>query len=200
MLRTERAWVDDIWDKEPDLKRLHEAWKLLDNDLPTAVAKLRLLADLGSIKSMVYLGTIYRTDVRIEKDLSEAEKWYLRAAQLDYIPATYGLGLIYLKRKYYRRAVEEFKRGAARNYMASIYMLGEMFYRGQGVAADVNKARELWERGNLFGYLYAKDALGKLLMTGKFGPLQWLRGMWLEHQAVVLGFIYQWKDPRDPRL
>ncbi len=200
MLRTERAWVEDGWDREPNYEAMCAARRLLDTDPAGAHAELRRLAERGSVKAMVFLGTIYRRGQNAEKDLSEAEEWYLRAARLDYIPATYLLGVTYSNQRRYWMAFEQFKIAARNNYVPAIHSLGMMYERGKGVAADPSKAKEIWERGSVFGNLRTRAALGRLLMSGKSGLVQWLRGMWLEHQAVVLGFIIQWRNPKDPRL
>jgi TPR repeat protein len=195
------AWVDEVWwGSEPDLERLRSVPTLFDVDPVAARTELEHLAALGSVKSMTVLGTIYRRGQGTRVDLFKAESWYLRAAELGYVPANYCLGLIYLRRGYHRKAVDQFRIAADRSYMPGIHMLGNMYCNGRGIDKDLREARRLWEWGNSLGFIHAKTALAKLLMTGKFGLLQWLRGVWLEHQAPIFQFIIERKNPADPRL
>jgi TPR repeat protein len=191
---------DDVWSSEPDLKRLQNAQRLIDQDPVRTIEEFQHLAALGSIKSMAFLGTMYRHGTDVEIDLEKSEYWYKQAADLGYIPAIYSLGLLYLKMKSSRRAVRQFEIGAQSNDMPSIYMLGKLHGRGQGTPLNPEKAKELWERGDQLGYLNAKTALGRLLLTGRFGLTQWFRGLFLVYQAIVLRFLIQRKNPRDERL
>jgi RimJ/RimL family protein N-acetyltransferase len=196
-IRREEWWTvtdDDIWAVEPDVQQLRKAQTLLDTDPKSAIEIFHQLAAKGSIRSMVSLGTIYRRGTDIQRDLVEAERWYEKAAARGHIPGSYGLALTHLKAGYYRKAVIQFEIGANANFIPSIYMLGEMLYRAQGVSRNVAKARQLWEQVNARGYLPAKAALGRLLMEGHFGVMPGFRGIWLRLEAVVLRAHFKRKN------
>jgi TPR repeat protein len=194
----QRAMNDHVWLLEPDLQRLKNAAKLVETDPEGAIEIFRQLAANGSIKSMAFLGTIYRRAQGVKRDLAEAERWYQGAALRSYIPASYALGLTYLKTGYHRKAAVQFEIGARANHNASTYMFGEMLY--QGVPRDVPRARDLWERANAKDYLPAKAALGKLLVEGHFGVMPGFRGIWLRLEATLMRAYLKRRKPDDPRL
>ena len=187
--------------KEPHPQKLNEAQDLLlASNLPAAIQTYRYIASAGSPKAMMALGNFYRKGEGVQRDLKQAEQWFLRAIALDFVPAVYCLGLTYLKLGYYRKATIQFNTAAHRGFLPAVYMLGEMYYRGQGIERNLDKAKELWELANKKQFVPAKIALAKLLMSGSYGVLVGFRGVWLHLEAVIMRRHLQKKNRWDERL
>ena len=77
-------------------------------------------------------------------DMARAIQWYRRAADSDFVPAQYQLGVIYdsggsaqnpvMAENYLRKAAEHGHREAQ-------YLLGQYYYRGRVMSADMAETR-----------------------------------------------------------
>ena len=127
--------------------------------------------------SMLYLGEMYRKGDGTKKDLVQAESWFQRAADKGSNLAKYHLGKVYLETGRFIEAKGAFEIGVAEGFAPAIYVLGWM-YSGHGFR-DMRLARDLLEQASSLGHLLAKKSLACLLLSGRFGPLQFLRGIWI---------------------
>ncbi|MDP8232272.1 MAG: tetratricopeptide repeat protein, partial [Candidatus Zophobacter franzmannii] len=102
------------------------------------------LSRFGDAYAQFSLGFCYQTGQGVEKDLNEAFKWYLKAAELEFADAQYLLGYCYQNGqgveadideafKWYLKSVEN---GSSRG----MYYLGSCYQDGQGVEADIDEA------------------------------------------------------------
>ena len=129
--------------------------------------------------SMLYIGDAYDEKGAATTDLTQAAEWYSRAADRGSVLGRYKLGRVYLDLKRYAEAQRMFEIGVSENDAPSMNMLGRMYKNGIGVNRDISKARPLLERSVSLGNLFAKRSLAEILLRGNFGPLQFLRGIYL---------------------
>jgi TPR repeat protein len=108
--------------------------------------------------------------------------------------------LIYFDAKEYGKARETFLIGAERDFAPSMHMLAMLYVRGDGVPVDTAKARDLLERGVAQGHIFSKRNLGALLMRGRFGAWQIVRGMFLFLTGFSDAVIVIFRDPHSDRL
>jgi hypothetical protein len=165
------------WHDEPDVERYRRSLKLVSEHAPGAIVELEALADLGSIRSMMYLGFLYDGGKFVSRDPNRAKFWYNRAIQAGAIDGWYYLGRLFVGEGAYAKALEAFREGSDHNHVLSINWLAVMYFRGWGVARDLEKARYLWERASSMGHLVSRRHLGVLSLTGRFGVLQIPRGL-----------------------
>jgi len=114
------------------------------------------LAKQDNPKAQYNVGLIYANGLGVTKDLTEAQKWYERAAKQGNAAAQYNLAQLYQaagarnphaykKAKYwYEKSVESGLKEAYTN-------LGALYAEGVGVEKDVAKALTLFEKGAALG-------------------------------------------------
>ena len=77
--------------------------------------------------------------------MDKAESLYQRAADQDYGPACYRLGLFYLhKRRNEKKAVHCFRRGARLGDREAIEMLASCYEKGIGITKDKRTAKKIY--------------------------------------------------------
>ena len=86
------------------------------------------------------------------------------------------LGRIYSKSRQYDLAFAAFSKGAEKGYAPAIYRLAKMYEAGEGAPQDISEYRRLLEMARSKRHIFAKRDLAGLLLTGRFGVAQALRG------------------------
>jgi uncharacterized protein len=188
------------WAKEPDMESLTRAHSLLASDPGQALTELKALADRGSVMSMLYIANAYRNGVGSGTDLQQAEEWYRRAMDRGSVLGSYELGRVYYEMENYPKAEKAFRAGESQNYAPSINMLGMMHLGGTGVEQNTGKARDLLERASALGHIFAKRNLAFLLITGRYGLREFLRGVGLFLLTIKDIFVVVPKNRFDSRL
>ena len=112
----------------------------------------------------------------------------------------YKLGRVYLDLKRYAEAQRMFEIGVSENDAPSMNMLGRMYKNGIGVNRDITRARSLLEKSVSLGNLFAKRSLAEILLRGNFGPLQFLRGIYLWISGFMEVATVAFADSRSDRL
>ncbi len=92
-------------------------------------------------EAAILLARIYETGFNVPKDPKLARKYYMKADDFGFIPATHTVAEMYLSgyggEKDYVKAVAYFKRAGEVGYTPSQYALGEIYYFGDfGVKQD----------------------------------------------------------------
>jgi len=164
------------WEDEPDLYQLRRLHALLLNNPPHALVGLERLAERGSLASALYLAEFYMKDESPYANASKARYWYSKAQDKGYPPASYMLGRIYSKSRQYDLAFAAFSKGAEKGYAPAIYRLAKMSQVGEGAPQDISEYRRLLEMARAKRHIFAKRDLAGLLLTGRFGLAQALRG------------------------
>lgn len=133
-------------------------------------------------------------------NLSEAQRWFRKASDQGLPLASYYLAKTYLEMKEYALAEVAFSAAAKKNHAPSLYCLGRMYLRGDGVDRQPAKARDFLETAAALGNVWAKRELAGLLMSGAMGPLSRLRGVYLFLSALKDGLILALGDASSERL
>ncbi len=127
----------------------------------------------GQEASML-LAKIYLIGWQVPRDANEARRWYAKADDFGYIPATHVMGLVY-ERGYgvkpdLPRAVSYLTRAGKADYAPSQYELGAIYYNGgDGVAQDKEKAGAWLLLAAKHGYPDALYAVGRMYDLGEGG-------------------------------
>jgi TPR repeat protein len=186
---------------EPDLHRLNHAHDITEKEPARALQEFRLLAEQGSLMSMVYIGWAYGRGEGVEKDLSQAKAWIKRAADLGSPVAQYLLGQLYAKLGETDKAGDLFRLAAEKDYAPALYMLGLLHFTGKGAAKDIAQCIALMERAVALGNPQAKTFLAHHLLTNQPDFRSFWRGMWLGLSArLEFFYIRLTEGPRSERL
>ena len=129
-------------------------------------------AEKGDKDSQYKLGQIYEEGKGLEKDLSKAAIWYIKAAHQ---------GKIYSKRKLKKLAllgieaaqqwlIQEAEKGDKN----AQYKLGQIYEEGKGLEKDLSKAAIWYIKAAHQGEIYSKHKLKKLALLGIEVAQQWL--------------------------
>ena len=99
-------------------------------------------ADLNDKSIQFYLGVMYMDGRGVPKDDSEAVKWY-------------------------RKAVEQYRKSAEQGYARAQYNLGVMYANGRGVAKDESEAVKWYRKSAEQGNVGAQFYLGFMYENGE---------------------------------
>lgn len=190
------------YDQEPDLTALQHAIDVAQVNSAEGEILLRALIKKGSPHAMLHLAYLYtiRTKKSGSSDLSEAEHWYRMACEAGSPEAAFYLGCLHLRNQSIDHAREAFEIGAGRGYAPCLFHLGRMYRDGLGVEPQFDRAREMFERAANLDHLYAKRALGRMLLAGRFGFWGRFKGLKLVLVAAIDATKEIQKDPDSERL
>ena len=195
------------WEDEPDLYELRRLHALLLKNPPHALVGLERLAERGSLASALYLADFYMKDgCSSYADASKARYWYSKAHDKGHPPASYMLGRIYSKSRQYDLAFAAFSKGAEKGSAPAIYRLAKMYQVGEGAPQDISEYKRLLEMARSKRHIFAKRDLARLLLTGRFGFAQALRGatmllsLWTFDVAFLVGKAIKGESTFDERV
>ena len=98
------------------------------------------------------------------QDEDQAFRWFRRAAEEDYIPAQYGLGLCYIRgigtERDLERGIRLLEQAGAEGYPPALCELGLCYEVGAGVAMDKERAAQLYREAAEQEYAPAQCNLG----------------------------------------
>jgi TPR repeat protein len=125
-----------------------EAYK--SGDYAKAFPIYEKLALAGDVDAQSDLGIMYAQGYGVSKNISEAVKWWTKAADMGQNKAQGYLGGIYSSETSgmlnYKKAFKYYSLSAEQNDAISQSILGYMYAEGQGVETDINKSIELWRK------------------------------------------------------
>ena len=178
-----------------------QAWR--GTDLARAFAAYYELAERGSWNAMLQLGRAYRIGEGVARDPAQAEIWYRRVtdeSQCDFkAAALYQLGWLSEDRHDDKEAHDWFQQSADLGYLPSLCHLGYQYWHGQGVEVQLERARVLFTEASERGHILATRHLAILLMSGRFGMREVLRGIGLfvrMARATIYAGVTSADDPR----
>jgi TPR repeat protein len=165
------------------------------------IVELRVLAEKGSLLSMLELGRAYALGIGTSADPVEAERWFRQVTKIGSARAHHRLGRLYLRLKRYDDAKRAFDFAAARNYTPSVHDLGKMYFLGLGVEKNLDKARRYLEQAATGGSVFGKRLLARLLMEDASSFQTRVRGFWLFCGALLdLVVVLCTEGPKSARL
>ncbi len=147
----------------PDMSFLPNFSKTEITDLKTKITSL--LSNL-----LFNLGLHYEQGKGVDKNMTEAVKWYRKAAEQGYVKAQYNLAVCYYNgagvTKDMAKAVEWYQKAAEQGFAEAQYRLGVCYANGYGVAKDMVKAVEWYQKAAEQGFAEAQYRLGVCYQNG----------------------------------
>lgn len=141
------------------------------------VEEIERLAHRGSIMSILLVADAMRVGGWIyDQDLSGAEAWYRVAIDSVSARGLFGLGLTHLLMGRFTEAIGELE-AAAEVFPPAYNALAGIYFRGDGVLVNKQKARQLWLKGSALGHLPARRNLCRLRLHGRIGFRERLAGL-----------------------
>ncbi|MHA1108407.1 MAG: tetratricopeptide repeat protein, partial [Alphaproteobacteria bacterium] len=129
-----------------------------------AVNQLWLPAHRGDPNAQYDLGLLYGSGNGIAKNLTEAAKWYRRAADQGHARAQAMLGVLFNSGQGVPRsqieAIKWWRRAAQQGNADARFNLGMAYWKGEGVTQDFDKAAALFRSMAPAGSSYARSVLG----------------------------------------
>ena len=137
------------------------------------IDELKKAAEQGDAKAQCNLGICYDFGKGVEKNPTEAVKWYRKAAEQGFAQAQYNLGNCYANgdgvEKNRSEAVKWYRKAAEQGNATAQYNLGICYYKGTGMIQNNIKAYAWIAVASANGY----DATKALqLLKEKMTPLQ----------------------------
>lgn len=111
------------------------------------------------------LGICYMLGNGTDKDITEAMKWFDKAAQLGYIEGLERIGDCYYEMEDYEKALQIFNQLVEQDNRYGEFMIGQCYELGHGVESDLKIAKEWYEKGWYKKYGPAMDAYRRLLLA-----------------------------------
>ena len=151
------------------------------------------------------LGWMYETGFNsAARDMTEAVKWYRKAAEQGHIQAQLRLGLIYERGEGVAQdpieAVKWYRKAAAQGDAHTQVNLGLMYERGEGVAQDPAEAVKWYRKAAAQGDAWGQNNLGWMYANGEgvaqdpAEAVKWYRKAAAQgnaHAQANLGLMYE---------
>jgi uncharacterized protein len=137
-----------------------DAWE--HGDFKGAVERWRLPAAQGNPDAQFNLGQAYKLGRGVATDLVQAEEWYRKAALQGHPQAQDNYGLALFQNGKRDQAVEWLQRSASRGEPRTQFVLGTMYFNGDGVERDWVRAYALIVRSSQSGLPQASTALAQM--------------------------------------
>jgi TPR repeat protein len=123
-------------------------------DRDAAARLYRLAAAQGYARAAFNVAQMLAEGDGVERDAAAAANWYRAAAEAGDMLAQFDLGLLLAEGRDGLRpdpaaAARWFARAAAQDHPQALFRLGTMFANGTGVAQDLARATELFERADV---------------------------------------------------
>lgn len=144
------------------------------------------------IDAAMTLAKIYITGFHVPRNPPEARRWYLKADEFGFVPATHVVGQIYENgyagEKSLTKAVTYFKKAGIVGYAPSEYELGVIYYNGgDGVAQDRKLAAEWLYHAAKRGNANALYAVGRMYDLGDSLPADPQKAVIYYKEAALKG-------------
>jgi cell division septation protein DedD len=145
---------------EDPVKAGVDAWE--KGDFKAAVDRWRVPATQGNPDAQFNLGQAYKLGRGVPADLNQAEAWYRKAALQGHPQAQDNYGLALFQNGKRAEAVEWLQRSSSRGEPRTQFVLGTMYFNGDGVERDWVRAYALIVRSSQSGLPQASAALAQM--------------------------------------
>ncbi len=144
------------------------------------------------IDAAMTLAKIYVTGFHVARNPSEARRWYLKADEFGFVPASHIVGQIYENgyagEKSLPKAVTYFKKAGIVGYAPSEYELGVIYYNGgDGVTEDRKLAADWLYHAAKRGNANALYAIGRMYDLGEGLPADPQKAVVYYKEAALKG-------------
>lgn len=143
-----------------DVKAGVDAWQR--GDYKKALAEWRGPAAQGDPDAQFNLGQAYKLGRGVPVDLAMAEEWYRKAAVQGHPQAEESYGLTLFENNKRAQAAEWLQKAASRGEQRAQYVLGTMYFNGDGVQRDWVRAYALTVRAAAQGMAQASSAQAQM--------------------------------------
>ena len=92
------------------------------------------------------MGWYYLRGVGVERDINLAKKWYRDSARRGEPMAMFSLGQVACIERDFSAALTWFTRASEAGHNRSLYWIGRLYWRGQGVETDKKEAMRYFHR------------------------------------------------------
>ncbi len=139
------------------------------------VSALQDLALTGQPRAQNMVGNAFASGTGVPRDLTEAAKWYRKAADQGYSPAQNNLGWLYVEggpgfAADPSEALNWLHKAADQEYAVAQSNLAEIYEKGRGVVADPARAHQWRRRAAESGYAQGQFNLGVAYQRGTGVP------------------------------
>lgn len=124
-------------------------------------------ANAGNGKAQSWVADCYQYGEGTDADILQAEYWYKKAIEQDYVSAELRLGRLYKRGERYSEAANMFEKANEHGVKGADYELGLCYSLGKGVAKDDVRALELFESAASDNDKEALMKLGQAYQYGK---------------------------------
>lgn len=144
------------------------------------------------IDAAMTLAKIYVTGFGLPRNPAEAKRWYLKADEFGFVPASHIVGQIYENgyagEKTLPKAVSYFKKAGIAGYAPSEYELGVIYYNGgDGVPEDKKLAADWLYQAAKRGNANALYAVGRMYDLGEVVPADAQKALVYYKEAALKG-------------
>ena len=143
-----------------DVKTGVDAWQR--GDYKKAISEWRGPAVAGDADAQFNLGQAYKLGRGVPADLAQAEEWYRKAALQGHPQAEENYGLTLFENNKRMQAAEWLQKASSRGEPRSQYVLGTMYFNGDGVEKDWVRAYALTVRAGAQGLPQASSAQAQM--------------------------------------
>ena len=130
---------------------------------------LESLAHRGSIMSMLLVADALRDGWLYDQDLPRAERWYRVAVESASARGLFGLGLCHLLMNRFDEAIQNLEGAIAMDFPPAYNSLAGIYFRGDGVPIDRERALGLLRKGASLGHIPARRNIVLAFTRGKYG-------------------------------
>lgn len=163
---------------------------ILKKEPQEALKIFKSLADEGSVSAMANIGFAYSSDDFGLKDLKIATEWYEKAANLGDSESQFQLAILQLSEKSVydiSKAIQNLFYLTQNGNADAAYELGRVYYTGNGVDEDNERAIEYFQIAYDLGSMEAAGELGFIYLTGDHVQKNEVKGIELIMQAAESG-------------
>lgn len=143
------------------------------HDFAAALKQFRPGAEAGDAASQAALAILYARGEGVEKDLAKAAEWFGKAAAQGHAGSQHLLGRLLMSDALGKpdtaKAIEWFEKASAQGYGLSDLALFAIYYRGNGVEKDLEKAERHARRAAEYGLPSAQLQYGYFLLGNDQG-------------------------------
>jgi cell division septation protein DedD len=143
-----------------DVKAGVDAWQR--GDYKKALSEWRGPANAGDADAQFNMGQAYKLGRGVPVDRAIAEEWYRKAALQGHPQAEESYGLTLFENNKRNQAEEWLLKAASRGEQRAQYVLGTMYFNGDGVARDWVRAYALTVRAAAQGMAQASTAQAQM--------------------------------------
>ncbi|TLX15777.1 SEL1-like repeat protein [Rhizobium sp. MHM7A] len=181
-------WLEQGVQQEDPRATFKFAKRLVQRDPQAAMALYKKAADLGNVDALSAIASMHLDGDGTPKDVREAIRWYLMAAQKGDIKAYTQLGVAHqnLSPPEHETALEWYKKGAANGDITAMRNLALMYRNGTGVQQNAREAISWYERAAEHGDVDAMITIAVTYQDGQGVERSYSNaGLWYEKAAAA---------------